>query len=85
MGPLIPLFWTSADASSGVSKPEWTVLFTLGGGVCVTHSRRFPSGATPAGLLGASMAVQPCLPHTCETLVGDQADALPTELSRFDM
>ena len=49
MKPLISLFWTS-----GVSKPEWAALFVLGEGVCVTHSLRFTSGATPADLLAAS-------------------------------
>ena len=81
-----------------VSKPEWAVLFTLGRGICVTHSLRFISGMTPANLLVASMVVEPSLPHTCHTLVGletrsyhaaahsvrsGRPDALPTELSRL--
>ena len=31
VGPLIPLFCTSGDVSSGVSKPEWAAIFALGG------------------------------------------------------
>ena len=33
-----------------------SALFALGRGVCVAHSLRFTSGATPAHLLAASMA-----------------------------
>ena len=36
MGPLISLFWISGDVFSGVSKPEWAALFTLGEGICHT-------------------------------------------------
>ena len=32
---------------------EWAALFVLGGGVCVIHSMRFTSGATPAEFLAA--------------------------------
>ena len=42
-----------------VSKPEWAVLFLLGGGVCVTHYLRFTSGATPDNLLLTSMVTEP--------------------------
>ena len=58
MGPLIPLFWTSAKGLLWISKPEWAALFALGGGVCVTCSLRFTSGVTPADLLVASMAAE---------------------------
>ena len=40
------------------SKPEWAALFTLSGGIYVTHSLRFTSGATPADLLAVSMAAK---------------------------
>ena len=53
-----------------VSKPEWAALFMLDGGVHVTHSLRFTSGAMPADLLEASMVAEPSLPHTCKALVG---------------
>ena len=33
VGPLISLFCTSGDVSSGLHKPEWAALFALGGGV----------------------------------------------------
>ena len=64
----------------------------------VTHSLRFTSDATPAGLLVASMAAEPSLPHTCKALVGlengsyhaaahsvrsGRPDTLPTELSQL--
>ena len=42
-----------------VSKPEWAALFILGRGVCIAHSRRFTSGATPADPLVASMVAKP--------------------------
>ena len=51
-----------------VSKPEWflpfksrvgSALFALGGGIHVTHSLTFTSGATPGDLLMASMATKP--------------------------
>ena len=51
-----------------VSMPEWAALFTLGRGVPITHFLRFAFGATPADLLAASIAAEPSLPHTCETL-----------------
>ena len=41
-----------------VSKPQWAALFALGGGVCVTCSLRFISGAIPFNLLEVSMAVK---------------------------
>ena len=44
------LFW--------VSKPEWAGLFMLGRGVCVRHSPRFTSGATPANLFVANVTVK---------------------------
>ena len=53
-----------------VSKPEWAALFILGGGIHVTHSLRFTSGATPADLLVASMVAEPSLPCTCEAFMG---------------
>ena len=41
-----------------VSKPEWSALFTFGGGVCDIHFLRFTSDATPVNLLMASMAAR---------------------------
>ena len=41
-----------------VSKPEWEALVLLGRGICVIHSLRFTSSATPADLLMASMAAE---------------------------
>ena len=41
-----------------VSKPEWAALFALDRIICVTCSRRFNFGATPANLLAASMAAE---------------------------
>ena len=41
-----------------VSKPEWAALFAIDGGVHVTHSLRFTTGAIPTKLLVASVAVE---------------------------
>ena len=43
------------------SPPEWAGLLPLGG-VHVHRSLRFPSGATPADLLVASIAAEPISP-----------------------
>ena len=48
MGPLIPMFWTSGDVSSGFQS--------LGGGIHDICSLRFTSGETLADLLVAGMA-----------------------------
>ena len=45
-----------------VSKPEWTALFVFSGGILVTHTLRFTSGATPADHLVASIAAKPFSP-----------------------
>ena len=50
-----------------------SALIELSGGVHVTRSLRYTSGATPAVLLVASMAAKPSLPHTYEALVGLEA------------
>ena len=95
MGPQIPLFWTSGNVSSGFQSQS-AALFALGGGICITHSLGFTSGATPADLLAASIAAKPSFPATLWGIGGtrnqDHAaahsvrfgrlDALPTELSR---
>ena len=51
-----------------VWKPEWAALPTLGRGICVACSLRFTSGATPAEILGASMAAEliSSMYHTCK-------------------
>ena len=59
MGPLIPLFWTSGDVSSGFqSQSGQATLFTFGEDIYVTHGLRFTSGVTPAYLLAASIATK---------------------------
>ena len=78
-----------------VSKPEWAALFTLGGGICVTHCLRFTFGVTPADLLAASMTVEPFsstylqvgidgaearIYRAVTASVLAQADVLPTDL-----
>ena len=64
------------DVSSGFSKPEWANLFTLGGGIYVTHSLRFTSAATPASWQPAWPPSQylPCA-HD-QALVGSQTGDL---------
>ena len=78
MVPLIPLFWTSGDVSSGfqatVGRFHWYpclgVLMTspLGfkpewAGICDVHCPRFTSGATPVDLSMVSMAAGRSFPH----------------------
>ena len=68
MGSLIPLFWTQVLFVGPLIPEFWTqVLFvgpliylfwTSGGGIHVTYSLRFTSGATPANLLAASVAAE---------------------------
>ena len=56
LGPLFPLFWTYAyKYLLWFLKPEWAPLFTLGRGVCVTHSLKFSSGAIPADHMAAML------------------------------
>ena len=61
MGPLIPLFWTSGDVSSGFqSQNGFSLIHTWQSRMSnITCSLRFTSGATPADLLVASMAAKP--------------------------
>ena len=47
------------------SKPEWTALYTLDGGVWDVCSQSFTSGPTPADLLMASMAAGQSYPYAC--------------------
>ena len=61
MGPLIPLFWTSGDITSGFQRQS-AALFTLGRGVHDIHSLRFTSGVTHLLLYNASIAASH-LPH----------------------
>ena len=62
MGPLIPLFWTSGDISSGFQKPEWAVLFALDRNIRDVCSLIFISGATPADLWAARTTTGRFLP-----------------------
>ena len=61
VGPLIPLFWTSGDVSSGFqSQSRFCLIRTWRRCTSnITHSLRFTSGAAPADLLAASMAAEP--------------------------
>ena len=72
VGPLIPLFWTSGDVSSGFqSQSGFCLIQAWQRHTCyVTHSLSFISGATPVNLLAASMGAEPSLPHTCKALMG---------------
>ena len=74
VGPLMPLFWTSGDVSSGFqSQSGFCLIRTWRRRTSsITRSLRFTSGATPANLLAASMAAEPSLPHTCEGIGGSR-------------
>ena len=56
MGPLIPLFWTSGDISSGFQRQIGQPYSHLT--EAFTYCLRFTSDATPADLLEASMAAE---------------------------
>ena len=57
MGPLIPLFWTSGDVSSGFQSQSGQPYSHLAEAyVRRMHPLRFTSGVTPDDLLVASMA-----------------------------
>ena len=55
--PLVPLFWSSGDISSGFQSQSGFCLINFCRGKCNVHSLRSTSGATPADLLTAGMAV----------------------------
>ena len=59
MGPLIPLFGTSGDVSSGFqSQSGQPYSYSCLAKVYLLHSLRFTSGVTPVDLLAASMAAE---------------------------
>ena len=65
VGPLIPLFWTSGDVSSGFQKVRvGSALFELCGGIRDIRSLRFTSGATHLPVYKANIAASH-LPHSC--------------------
>ena len=51
-------YWYPCFGLLVVSPLGFKALFTLGAGVCVTHSLTITYGATPTGLLVASMAAK---------------------------
>ena len=57
-GPLISLFWTSGDICSGFQNQSGSSTLRASLLLC-NRFPRFTSGATPADLLAASMAVKP--------------------------
>ena len=97
VGPLIPLFWTSGDVSSGFQSQSWAALFVLSRGVYVTCSLRFTSGGIPTDLLVASIVAESFSTMYLQAGIGgarnhdlschywltvwDQADVLSTQLS----
>ena len=52
VGPLIPLFWTSGDVSSGFQSQIWAALFTLISGVRVHGSRISQTEGAPTAKVG---------------------------------
>ena len=57
-----------------VSKPEWTVRFTLSGGAHDACSLWLTSGATPADLLVVSVAAEPFQSTYVQTTIGGAPD-----------
>ena len=57
MGPMLTLFWTPCDVSSGFLSQS-AALFALNRGIHVAHSLKFTSCVTPADLLAASKAAE---------------------------
>ena len=57
MGPMMHLFWTSGDISSGFQSQSGQP-YSFGRGVCVTCSLRFTSGVTSANFLVVSMVAE---------------------------
>ena len=71
------------------SKADYTAVFTLGGGIHVTYSLRFTSGANTVQPLGSQHGSQavlfhiPASRHCCGLRLGplmSQMNALPTDL-----
>ena len=56
LGPVVPLFWISADVSSGFKTRVDSALFTFCKGKCNVHFPRCTSGATPAELMTACIS-----------------------------
>ena len=92
VGPLIPLFWTSGDVSSGFQSQSGFCLIRTCRGVRNIRSLRFTSGATHLPVYNASIAASH-LPHVhvsavvgCQDLnrrpPAWQSDALPTRPRR---
>ena len=78
VGPLISMFWTSGDVSSGFKARVGSALFALGGGIWVTLHIPWDSPLVlhlltswqPAWLLSWS------LPHTCKGIGGSRTGDL---------
>ena len=97
VGPLIPLFWTSGDISSGFQSQGGQPYLHLAKAYVLHVPWDSPLVWHLLDLLVTSMVAEPSLPRTCEELVGlktrschaaahsvrsGRPDALPTELSK---
>ena len=58
MGPLVPLFWTSGDVYSGLSKTGW-IPYLCACSPTRDGFLRFISGVAPAELLMPSIVAEP--------------------------
>ena len=79
MGPLIPLFWTSGDVSSGFqSQSGFCLIRTWWRRTSnITCSLRFTSGATPARpLCWPAWLPSRFLPHACKGIGGSRTGDL---------
>ena len=65
MGPLIPLFLTSGDVSSGVQSQSGQPYSHLVQAYVLHVPLRFTSCATPADLLASHMAAKPISINNC--------------------
>ena len=77
MGPLISLFWTSGDVSSGFQSPSGQPIWHLPE-TCMVYFLSFTSGVTPL-LVHTASIVAGHFPHMCVSAVvaaSDQAARL---------
>ena len=78
--PLIPLFWTSGDVSSGFQSQSGQPYSHM----AEAYVLHIPWDS-PANLLVASIVAEPSLPHTCKALVGFETGSLSCHHSQREI